>query len=81
MARGVAAEDGDEGLVGQLEPVRLAAQRGELEPGPLVVGRVEDERPDLQDPLPILHQPLAALSVRAQKDCIIKAFPPVTFYL
>ncbi len=54
-------QDGDERLVRELEPVGLAAERGVLEPGSLVLRRLQHQAPHLQDPLPVLHHPLAAL--------------------
>ncbi len=47
--------------MGELEPVGLAAERGVLEPGALVLSRLQHQAPHLQDPLPVLHHPLATL--------------------
>ena len=40
---GVTAQYGHQGLVTQLESVRLAAKAGVLQPCPLVVSRLKDE--------------------------------------
>ena len=50
--------------MGELEAVGLAAEAGILEPGPLVLGRLQDQAPHLQDTLPVLHHSLTTLHTK-----------------
>lgn len=45
----------------------LATQAGVLQPGPHVLVWVDDQGPDHQDPLPVLHDPLATLETHTKQ--------------
>merc|ERR1719318_889316 len=72
---GVHPQDGHQGLVAQLQPVGFPAQAGVLQPGALVVSGLQHQGPHLQDPLPVLHHPLAPLQPRPPH--VLDGLPPV----